>query len=411
MRARYFYGWTIVGCAFAIAVFGWGLGFYGPGIYIARLNREHGWSIATLSAAVTLYYVGSACFVIFTGDIMGRFGPRRVVLAGSALLAAGVIALTLTAAPWQVFACFLLMSAGCAATTGAAIQAIIAPWFIRKRGLATSLALNGSSCGGMLIAPLLLFLIERFGFTTGSAMTTALLLAVLWPLVAIFLVHRPRDLGLLPDGAPPDDARTPPATADSGTLLPRAALLRDPLFHTISLPFALGLAAQVGFLMHQVSFLLPTLGTDQTAWYVGLTTACAVAGRLIAGTFIDAVNVRLASAGNFAIQIAGLLLLLATDRTAAVFVACALFGLGVGNLITFPALIVQREYPAAHFTRIVSLLVAINQLTFAFGPGILGLSRDWSGSYRASLLVCVSLQLAAILIVLAGTRRTSRAAA
>src|SRR5262245_8796219 len=83
----------------------------------------------------------------------------------------------------------------------------------------------------------------------------------------------------------------------------------------------------------------------------------------------------------FAMQIAAMGILLAADG-AVVFAACALFGLGVGNLITFPALIVQREYPAEHFTRVVSLIVTINQLTFAFGPALLGLSRDWSGSYE-----------------------------
>jgi MFS family permease len=139
---RYFHGWTIVGCAFCIAVFGWGLGFYGPGLYIARLNALHGWPIATLSAAVTLYYVASGSFVIFIGDVMERFGPRCVVLCGSTALASGVIALTRVEAVWQMFAAFLLMSAGCAATTGAAIQAIVAPWFEKRRGLATSLALN-----------------------------------------------------------------------------------------------------------------------------------------------------------------------------------------------------------------------------------------------------------------------------
>jgi hypothetical protein len=29
-----FYGWRIVGAAFVLAVFGWGLGFYGPPIYL-----------------------------------------------------------------------------------------------------------------------------------------------------------------------------------------------------------------------------------------------------------------------------------------------------------------------------------------------------------------------------------------
>ena len=61
--------------------------------------------------------------------------------------------------------------------------------------------------------------------------------------------------------------------------------------------------------------------------------------------------------------------------------ACALFGFSVGNLITLPSLIVQREFDPRSFGVLVSLITAINQVTYAFGPGIIGLLRDASGSY------------------------------
>jgi cyanate permease len=53
----------------------------------------------------------------------------------------------------------------------------------------------------------------------------------------------------------------------------------------------------------------------------------------------------------------------------------------------------------------VSLVVAINQFTFAFGPGLLGLIRDWSGSYSAALAVCVVCEVVAAVVILMGRRR------
>jgi len=82
-------------------------------------------------------------------------------------------------------------------------------------------------------------------------------------------------------------------------------------------------------------------------------------------------------------------------------IGCFLYGLSLGNMVTIPGLIVQQEFAAAHFARVVSLVVAINQFTFAFGPGLLGWLRQAEGDYRVGFLACLAMQLAAALIVMA----------
>jgi cyanate permease len=87
--------------------------------------------------------------------------------------------------------------------------------------------------------------------------------------------------------------------------------------------------------------------------------------------------------------------------------ACAIYGFSVGNVITFPSLIVQREFPAASFGMLIGLSTGIGQFTYAFGPGLIGLVRDATGSYGASLALCITLNLLAAAIVLRPPRRTS----
>jgi cyanate permease len=81
-----------------------------------------------------------------------------------------------------------------------------------------------------------------------------------------------------------------------------------------------------------------------------------------------------------------------TTNPLALYLASALFGFSVGNVITLPALIIQREYPAAAFGMLSALVVAIIQVTYAFGPGLLGLLRDATGSYAAPLVLCMALE-------------------
>ncbi|MGH7326468.1 MAG: MFS transporter [Candidatus Rokuibacteriota bacterium] len=121
--------------------------------------------------------------------------------------------------------------------------------------------------------------------------------------------------------------------------------------------------------------------------------------RVMAGLFVDRVDRRLASACNFALQAAAVTLMTGSSSVPTLYVASVAFGLGVGNVVTFPALIVQTEYPREHFNRIVSLIVAINQFTFAFGPGALGWARDWWGSYSAALVLCAACEIVALVVV------------
>ncbi len=68
-------------------------------------------------------------------------------------------------------------------------------------------------------------------------------------------------------------------------------------------------------------------------------------------------------------------------------------------MISLPGLIVQHEFPKQHFSRTVSLIVAINQFTFAFGPGLLGYLQRAEGSYTTALIACLVMQATAAVIV------------
>src|SRR5258708_20513198 len=75
MSARYFYGWNVVAATFVMALFTFGLGFYGLTVYVATLQRLHGWSASTVSAPVTLYYVAGALLTASIGGGYEPFGP------------------------------------------------------------------------------------------------------------------------------------------------------------------------------------------------------------------------------------------------------------------------------------------------------------------------------------------------
>ena len=83
-----FFGWKVLCATFVLAVFGWGVGFYGPPVFLHAVVQRTGWSVALVSGAVTLHthlrMSGS-----WTVSKAGRWLPRSVMPDVRVLLRTG----------------------------------------------------------------------------------------------------------------------------------------------------------------------------------------------------------------------------------------------------------------------------------------------------------------------------------
>jgi predicted MFS family arabinose efflux permease len=384
--------WPAVFACFVTAVFAWGFGFSGPSVYLAELQRSRGWSTSLIASAITAYYLLGALCLAGVHVALRWFGGRCLLAAGTVLLGLGASLFARSREPWELYVAAVPMALGWAGCTSTAISTTLALYFHRQRGLAITLALNGASAAGFTIGPLLVALSQNIGVGNAVPLAVVGALAVTLPLIWF---------GIKPAGAEVAEE----APVSEGADFRASGVERTWRFWSIALPFALALAAQVGLIVHLVSFLLPRLGADGAAWALSLTSVAAVSGRLVLAGTIDRLHQRRAAAASFASQAVGLGLMLTFSSTpAALYGGCLLFGLSVGNIITFPALIVQREFPPSHFGRVIGLSTAISQFTFALAPALLGVVRDSTGGYGVVLCLCMTLQLAAALLVLCGTR-------
>lgn len=409
-RTRVFYGWYMVAACATIACFSWGLGFYGIGVYLSVLRDQNGWSTGLISLAVTVYYLAGAAGLLLVGSLIDRHGPRGVLAYGSVVIGLCVAAMGYLTAIWQLFAIFLLMSTAWASLGSTALSATLLPWFQQKRGRAMSLALTGPSFGGIVLVPLLVQLTDRYGFHVATAAIALLQGGCILVLVALVIRRRPADLGMLPDGAS-SETRASDVTLTAGDgerAWSRADALRSPLFWTLALPFSLAVMAQVAFIVHQLSFLEPLLGRSRASAAVSLTTLAALAGRLVMAALADRIDRRLFAAACFLAQAAGLALLATFESAAALFAGSIAVGLGVGVVITLPALLTGDEFGVRSFGAIFAMISAGMQLTVAAGPGIVGVARDHWGGYAAPLWLLAGAEIVSALLVVFGGRYAHR---
>jgi predicted MFS family arabinose efflux permease len=373
----------IVWVAFAVAVFGWGIGFYGPAVYLPTLHQTRGWPIAIISAAITAHYLVSAALILALPEIHRRIGVGRTTFAGVLLASLGAIAWGNASALWHLIPALLLSGAGWAATSGAALNAIVAPWLDQDRPKAIGLAFNGASVGGLIFAPLWTVLIARYGLGPAAVFVSFVMVGVLCPLIRRFLWQAP---------------------AVSSAPSPRRQLVRQGRFIALSAAFALGLFAQIGLFAHLLARLGPSFGPVLAASAISLVTLCAVPGRTVLGRLIGARDRRLAAALKLGMQAGGSVLLAVGEGAVVLGAGCVLFGLGVGNLTSLPPLIAQREYRPADVGTVVALVIATNQAVFAFAPAVFGWLHDLTTGYGAAFTLAAAVQATAAVVIAAGRR-------
>ncbi len=397
-------GWSVVVACFAMTFFGFGFGFYGHSVYLAALTiGEFGnpprITVGAVSTAVTVSYLAAAVIMVFTSDLIARLGPRLFAAIGAAMLGVSLYLIADIRSVSDLFLAYLAMAPAFAMLTNAAVANILGPWFNQKRGLAMSLALTGGGVGGLTIVPLLVWLSGTLTFSIAlnvvATITTPFLL-----LLIVVLVRQP-----LSENAKLSKPRADAASTAEYTT--RRSALASIHYWTIAAPLTLAITVQVGFVVHQVSFLHPMLGREGASVAVFLTALMAATSRIVVGFVIDRLDQRHVAALLLAAQVCALFAMLKYASPSIALVASAVFGFAVGVMITLPALIIQLECPPSAFGMLSGLTLAIIQVGNAFGPSIVGWLRDATGNYTASIIACMALEIVAIAMILIRVRSSS----
>jgi MFS family permease len=381
-----FYGWRVVAAVFVLATFGWGLGFYGPPVYLHALQQSRGWSLNVVSTAVTVHFLFGAIVIANLPRLYARFGLALVTKAGVLALAIGVTGWALAQQPWQLFVATLFSGGGWVTMGAAAVNAIVAPWFVRKRPAALASAYNGSSIGGVVFSPLWVAAIGLLGFAWAAVVIGLIVVATIWILADLYYSKTPQAMGLQPDGDAPHAAATA-LTKTSVKPLPNTKVWKDWRLVTLAAGMALGLFAQIGLLAHLFSLLVPALGAQLAGFAAGGATAAAILGRTFVGWLMPAdADRRLFGCGNSIVQISGSLAFLfaAGDNVPLLLLGVVLFGAGIGNTTSLPPMIAQAEFSKEDVSRVVPLIVAIAQATYAFAPAVFGLIREFAPRWDAA---------------------------
>jgi MFS transporter, OFA family, oxalate/formate antiporter len=384
-RLPFFYGWVILGCLCCAGFSRQGPAVATLSIFVEPLTREFGWSRAALSGAVSLGGVLAALTSPWIGPLVDRYGSRATLSLAVLAIAAAMMLLSLTQSLLVFYVLFCIARMVWAGPFELAIYGAVNNWFVARRAFATSLA-TVAQMAGLVAMPLIAQLaMQQSGWRVGWLAIGSLTLVVGFLPVWLFMVRRPEDLGLLPDRQPAAEIAGRRPQLDEPSFSRRQAV-GTAAFWLLLLYTVLVYPVQAGVSLHQAAHLIergvaPTIAAAIVSTF-SLTSAVA---SLACGFLPRSLPIR------YPMALIGVLLTLATLLMVGIsssgqgYVAAALFGFGIGGLLTLLPIAWADYFGRANFAAIRSFALSAQVLAQAAGPLLSGALHDWTGNYKLSL--------------------------
>jgi MFS family permease len=416
VRLPFFYGWVVVAVAFVTM----GVGVNARtafSLLLPPILDEFGWERGVTAGAFSFGFLVSAVLSPSLGRLMDRRGPRVVMEMGVGLVALGLLLAPLARQPWHLYATLGVLVGGgsvCLAYTG---QSLYLPnWFVRRRGLALSLAFSGVGVGSIILFPWVQSLIAHFGWRTACWALGLLTLVLLAPL-NLLVRHRPQDLGLEPDGDPAPSAAAVGGRAANVVDAAWVAVdwtlgraMRTARFWWIALGYLCGLFAWYAVQVHQTKYLVEIgFSPAQAAWALGFVSLAGIPGQIGLGHLSDRIGREWVwTVGNlgFALCYLALLQLHETPTPALLYFMVASQGMLGYGLTSVVAAIPAEIFQGRHFGSILGTLMLAAIGGGAAGPWVAGALHDRTGSYALAFWIAIACcVVSAVAIWLAAPRQ------
>jgi MFS family permease len=420
-RLPFYYGWLVVAVVFVSMALGVNARTAFSLLFPPILD-EFGWPRGVTAGAFSFGFLVAAPLTPLLGRLMDARGPRVVMELGVAVVAAGLLLAPLATSPWHLYATLGVLVGGGSVALGYTGQAQFLPsWFVRRRGLAMSIAFSGVGVGSIILLPLLQSIIAHAGWRAASIALGLAVLVVAAPL-NLLLRRRPEDIGFAPDGdttaaqsgGPARHANVvDPAWAAVDWTLARA--LRTARFWLIALAYFGGLFAWYAVQVHQTKYLLEIgYSAADAAWALGAVSLVAIPGQIALGHLSDRAGREIVwtiGCAGFAICYVALMCLVAWPNPLLLGVMIASQGmLGYGLTSVLGAIPVEI-FEGKHFGVIFGSLMLAALGGGAAGPWLNGLLYDLTGSYQGGFLIAIACCLVSALAIFLAAPRKVRAVA
>lgn len=403
-RLDFYYGWVIALACFVGALVSFGT-IYSFGVFFSHIVEEFSQSHANTSVIFALQSVVTFGGAAVLGFGIDRYGTRRLMFVGAALIGVGLLAVSRLTTFLGV-----VLAYGIVAAAGFSLVYVISfttptRWFGRRRGLATGIATSGSGTGILVLPPFATFLIERFGWRNAYVGLTAVFLVVLG-FAALLIADRPSDLDVdaaaeFPDGDP--DGEIAGGVRDQIGSVGRIAWTRPFVLTFASLAFAY---VPTYILMVYLVEYAANAGIGRAVGVLAMSVigAMNIAGKFLAGSISDRIGTVPTLAGCIALMGAATVLLAFLPFRFAVIGLAAVFGIGYGGSGALQTPMIADLFGTLNISSLFGLISVAFAITGSVVPYLVGFGFDAFGTFVPAMIAGGIVGLASTASLLAAGR-------
>jgi MFS family permease len=396
-----YYGWHIVAASFLILFSNSGA-MYTFGVVFKPIAAEFGWGRGPVSLVFFINMVVFALTIAVAGRMYDRHGPKWVILVCTTFVSVGMILTSLITAFWQFLLFYgVVVAIGFGGSSIPLVSAMTSAWFVKRRGLAVSLAVAGFSLGQFIIVPVFTGFAIRHGWRLSYAVM-GVVIFIVNVLLACFVIKggNPSAFGMTPFGSGTDTRTGLDATARNASVadMRPGEVLRTRSYWLFL--FTMFVCGCLDFVVttHIVPFatdngVSPATASNMLAWY-GLFS---LAGILIAGPAADKVDIKIPVALAFLLRLLIFLLILECTNDASIYIFA--IGNGFTALVTAPLnpMLIGKLYGMSHIGLLAGVVTTVHHFGGGFWAFAGGMIYDYTGSYR--IIFWLSAALAALAVL------------
>ncbi len=387
------------------------------GVFVIPMLDEFDWSRSTLFGALTVRMLVAGSLAPITGRLADtERWPKLMMVAGGTVFAASLMAVSLVHTELEYLLIFgVAGGVGTAAGSGLIRQAVVAKWFVRKRGRAIAMGTVGTGLGAFIYPVVTFALIGALGWRSAWVIIGVAAWIQLVPF-ALLTIRQPEDVGLLPDGDTPEEVEARRAARESGearSSRPDASEERSyTLREAIRTRTAWLLASSMTFIGFTVGGGFATtwvprfqdVGIDPAIAATALTTygAGSVLSRFVWGYFADRYHVRSVLIVQMLLTSMMVIFMLQVHSALMALIWSGLQGLIWGGYIGLNPLILPNYFGRLHVGTIRGAFTPLLNAAAATGPLAIAWMFDITGSYdQPYIFVFVLWLLGALFMYLA----------
>lgn len=393
---RLHYAWVMVAVTFGVLLVGAGIRA-APGALVLPFEGEFGWDRGSISLAAAVSLVTFGLGAPLGGSLIGRFGVRRVMLGGLALVVLGVAPMLFMRDLWHLHVLWGIVAGigtgAIAQVLGAAIATI---WFRRYRGVVLGLFGAATSAGQLVFVPAIVALTVSFGWRSAIVLMAAAAAILLVP-VAILIRDRPADVGELAYGESSEVGDGASTTEGAhGTPLREAVRSRD--WRLLAASFFVCGYTSTGLIgVHFIPYAVERgFGEVTAAGALGVIGMMNVVGTVASGWLTDRYDNRLLLAAYYGFRALSLLVLPWITDVPALLVFAVVFGLDYIATVPPTANLTARIYGRASVGTLFGWIFFSHMLGAAMAAWLGGVVRDVLGDYTLAFLSAGALGLVAV---------------